>query len=128
MARRTNLLCLLFLFAIGCLPAFGQVQAPVQPLPVPGGDLIAPFGLFNQYFPGVGPIYDGPDADPQGITNFHGVVAMGYGLGTATDATGRNYNVITDVRVYKGDYIGAVAHEPGGGTKSARSHGVFVEI
>jgi hypothetical protein len=85
----------------------------VQPVPIPGGDLLAPSGLFNQFFPGVGPIYDGRDADPHGITNFRGLVAMGYTLGTAKDTAGRNYNVITDVRVYQGDYIGAVAHERG---------------
>jgi hypothetical protein len=100
----------------------------VQPVPLPGGDLLAPFGLFNQFFPGVGPVYDGLNADPHGITNFSGSVAMGYTTGTATDKAGRTYNVITDVRVYTGDYIGAVANEPAGGTKSARSHGTFVEI
>jgi hypothetical protein len=125
--RLVYVLCILLLCS---LPLRGQVQAPVQPIPVPipGGDVLAPSQLFNQFFPGVGPIYDGRDADPHGITNFRGLVAMGYTLGTAKDSAGRNYNVITDVRVYQGDYVGAVAHEPGGGTKSARSHGTFVEI
>jgi hypothetical protein len=128
MAQGWKLVCVLCVFALCGLPLQAQVQAPVQPVPVPGGDLLAPAGLFNQFFPGVGPIYDGRNADPQGINNFRGLVAMGYTLGTAQDTAGRNYNVITDVRVYQGDYIGAVAHELGGGTKSARSHGTFVEI
>jgi hypothetical protein len=128
MTHGSKLVYFLCILALCSLPLRGQVQAPVQPVPVPGGDLLAPFGLFNQYFPGVGPIFDGRDADPQGITNFRGHVAMGYTVGTATDSTGRAYNVVTDVRVYKGDYFGAVAQEPGGGTKSARSHGTFVEI
>jgi hypothetical protein len=72
------------------------------PVPIPGGDVLAPSQLFNQFFPGAGPIYDGRDADPHGITNFRGLVAMGYTLGTAKDFAGRNYNVITDVRVYQG--------------------------
>jgi hypothetical protein len=128
MVHGSKLLYVLCILALSSLPLQAQVQAPVQPVPVPGGDLLVPFGLINQFFPGVGPIYDGRDADPHGITNFRGLVAMGYTLGTAKDTAGRNYNVITDVRVYQSDYIGAVAHEPGGGTKSARSHGTFVEL
>jgi hypothetical protein len=128
MAHGSKLIRLLCILALCGVPLRAQVQAPVQPVPIPGGDLLTPFGLFNQFFPGIGPIYDGRDADPHGITNFRGVVAMGYTLGTAKDTAGRKYNVITDVRVYQGDYIGAVANEPGGGTKSVRSHGTFVEI
>jgi hypothetical protein len=90
--------------------------------------LIAPFGLFNQFFPGVGSIYDGLNADPQGITNFRGLVAMGYTTGTATDNAGNSYIVITDIRVYRGDYVGAVATYGGGGTTPAKARGIFVEI
>jgi hypothetical protein len=127
-ANGSKLVSVLWILALCTLSLWAQVQAPVQPVPLPGGDLLAPFGLFNQFFPGVGPIYDGVNADPQGITNFRGLVAMGYTTGTATDNAGRTYNVITDVRVYQGDYIGGVASEPAGGTKSARGHGTFVEI
>jgi hypothetical protein len=128
MAYRSKLVYALCVLAFCSLTLRGQVQAPVQPVPIPGGDLLAPFGLFNQFFPGVGPTFDGLNADPQGITNFRGLVAMGYTAGTAKDKAGRTYDVITDVRVYQGDYIGAVASEGGGGTKSARAHGTFVEI
>src|SRR6202011_6111240 len=34
-----------------------------SPCPLPGGDLIGSFGLFNQFFTGVGPISDGLNAD-----------------------------------------------------------------
>jgi|ERR1700732_4860129 hypothetical protein len=129
MANGSKLVSALWILALCTLPLWAQVQAPVQPVPIPGGDLLAPFGLFNQFFPGVGPIYDGLNAEPHGITNFRGLVAMGYTTGTATEInSGRNFNVITDVRVYQGDYIGAVANEPAGGTKSAKGHCTFVEI
>jgi hypothetical protein len=128
MANGSKLVSALWILALFTLPLWAQVQAPVQPVPIPGGDLLAPFGLFNQFFPGVGSMYDGLNAEPHGITNFRGSVAMGYTTGTATDQAGRTYNVITDVRVYQGDYVGAVANEPAGGTKSARGHCTFVEI
>jgi hypothetical protein len=55
---------------------------------VPVKDVLPP--LFNQFFPGVGAGYDGLNADPHGITNFRGVVAMGYTNGTATDNAGHH--------------------------------------
>jgi hypothetical protein len=119
----------LTLFFLTSVAVWGQVQAPaVQPLPLPGGDVIPPFGLFNQFLPGVGPIFDGLNADPHGTTNFRGVIAMGYTNGLATDNAGNVYQVITDIRVYQGDYIGAQGTYNAGGTTSAKSHGTFVEI
>jgi len=112
------------IFLVCSLPLRGQVQ----PVPVPGGDLISPYGLFNQFFPGVGVGFDGRNAEPSGITNFNGRLAMGYTLGTATDNAGTSYKVITDIRVYQGDYVGGVANGGAGRTKSARAHGTFVEI
>lgn len=106
------------------LPLWGQAL----PVPLPGGDIIQPFGLFNQFFPGVGAGFDGLNADPHGINNSRTFVAMGYTAGTATDSNGKMYNVITDIRVYQGDYIGAVSNGGAGRTKSAKAHGTFVEI
>ena len=116
------------IFLLWGLPVWGQVlpTPAVEPVPIPGGDLFPP--LFNQFFPGVGPIFDGLNADPHGITNFRGVVAMGYTNGLATDSAGNNYQVITDILVYQGDYIGAQATYGGGGSTSAKAHGTFVEI
>ena len=111
-----------------------QSQLPqVSPVPIPGGDLVAPFGtlpfgLINSFFPGVGAGFDGLNADPHGIINFLGTVAMGYTNGQATDSSRKTYQVITDIRVYHGDYIGAQATFGGGGTTSGRAHGTFVEI
>ena len=124
MAKISQLWLLPCVLVMGCTLLWGQVE----PVPIPGGDLITPFGLFNQFFPGPDPAQDGLYAEPQGITNFRGLVAMGYAIGTATDKAGRTYNVVTDVRVYQGDYIGAEFDGGAGRTKSARARGTFVEI
>ena len=114
--------CMLASIVLSNLPLCAQAL----PVPIPGGDIIPPF--INQFFPGVGTGFDGLNADPHWITNFRGKVAMGYAIGTATDQTGRMYNVMTDVRVYQGDYVGAVSNGGAGRTKSAHAHGTFVEI
>jgi hypothetical protein len=111
---------------------FGSVavwaQAPSSvPIPIPGGDIVPP--LINVFANGVGPGFDGLNAEPHVITNFDGVIAMGYTLGSATDNTGKAYQVITDIRVYRGDYVGAQPTFAAGGTTSAmKAHGTFVLI
>ena len=122
--RRVLLLAALVLSSIALR---AQSQPPqVFPVPIPGGFV---FGkLFNQFSPGVGAGFDGLNADPQGITNFSGTVAMGYTTGQATDNSGKTYQVETDIRVYQGDFIGAQATFGGGGTTSARGHITCVEI
>lgn len=109
-----------------------QIQLPVQPVPLPGGDVLSnPDGssaLWTSFVPGVGAFLDGKNAEPNIITNFRGHVAMGYTLGTATDNKGNQYAVITDIRVYQGDYIGGIGTYPGGGSTSAKRHGTFVLI
>jgi len=106
----------------------------VQPIPIPGGDIFTtptpPYGLYNQFFPGPpnqNPPFDPMNADPQGITNFRGVTAMGYTSGFTKD---QQFAVVTDIRVYQGDYIGGEIADPNsaGATRSARAHGTFVEI
>ena len=106
----------------------------VQPVPIPGGDLVQGYGIANLFVPGPpgqSPPYDPIGAEPQGITNFKGLTAMGYTSGLATDNSGNQYVVITDIRVYKGDYIGGTAADPvntAGATVSAKASGVFLEI
>lgn len=113
--------------ALAYVPGWGQgTPVPPNPIPVPGGDVVPP--LFSVFGPGVGPFLDGQDAEPNIITNFKGQVAMGYTLGTATDNKGKQYAVITDIRVYQGDYVGGVSTYPGGGTTSAKTHSTFVLI
>ncbi len=101
-------------------PAGTPVGAQVQPLPLVGGDIIPPF--IHQFFPGAGRSFDGVDADPQGITNFSGLVAMGYTAGTATDNSGKTYNLGTDIRVYQGDYVGAAASGLGFASSQSARH------
>jgi hypothetical protein len=100
----------------------------VQPIPLPGGDIFPPYGLYNQFFPGPPVVgFDPMNADPHGITNFRGVTAMGYTGGFTND---QKFAVVTDIRVYQGDYIGGEIADPStaGATRSARAHGTFVEI
>src|SRR5215470_2270085 len=91
------------------------LAAQVYPVPIQGGDIIPPF--VTQFLPGPG--LDGLNADPQGITNFNGVVAMGYTSGTATDSAGHVYNIGTDIRVYQGTFVGAHGVGGAGGSASA---------
>jgi hypothetical protein len=92
------------------------------------------YGIANQFFPGPpgqSPPFDPIGAEPHGITNFKGLTAMGYASGLATDNKNNQYVVITDIRVYKGDYIGGMAADPtntAGATVSAKASGIFVEI
>lgn len=126
---------LLLVFSV---PLKAQIEpissAKVQPIPLPGGDIATtptpPYGLYNQFFPGPpnqNPPFDLMNADPQGITNFHGVSAMGYTSGLTND---KKFAVVTDIRVYQGDYIGGEIADPNsaGATRSALAHGTFVEI
>lgn len=109
---------------------WGQAAPPI-PVPIPGGDVVPPLTTqINLFSPGdPSAFFDGLNAEPNGITNFDGVVAMGYTLGTATDSNGNQYQVVGDVRVFQGDYYGAVPTYPAGGTTSAqKAHGTFVEI
>jgi hypothetical protein len=105
-----------------------QLQGQVYPIPIRGGDILARRHiLINQFFPGPG--FDGLNAEPHGITNFSGLVAIGYTSGTAIDTAGHTYNIRTDIRVYQGDYVGAApANGVRGASVSAPAHGTFVEI
>jgi len=128
------LVVVLFVFSV---PLSAQIDPipnlTVQPIPIPGGDIISSYGLFNQFLPGPpnqNPPFDPMNADPHGITNFRGVTAMGYTFGAATDNHGTAYGVITDIRVYQGEYVGGEVADANsaGATKSAPSRGTFVEI
>ena len=141
---RWRLVYLPFLLLAFSVPLQAQIEPistlKVQPIPLPGGDIVPPtvlpdgtvvpsYGLFNQFFPGPPntPSFDPMNADPQGITNFHGVTAMGY---TSCFKTDQKFAIVTDIRVYQGDYIGGEIADPttSCASQSARAHGTFVEI
>lgn len=142
------LLFLFLLFAFS-VPLMAQIQPipnlNIQPLPIPGGDLVPGYGIVNSFVPGPSgqtPPFDPIGGEPNVITNFKGLVAMGYTSGlTMKTSDNKQYAVITDIRVYKGAYRGGKAADPAntaGATISALSgnpeddndpaNSVFVEI
>jgi hypothetical protein len=132
---RSRLGYLPFILLAFSVPLKAQIDPipKIQPIPLPGGDIIPPNGLYNQFFPGPPnqtPPFDPINADPHGITNFRGVTAMGYTSGPARDNSGNQFTVITDIRVYQGEYIGGETADvnSAGATRSARARGTFVEI
>jgi len=126
--------------ALACVSAWGRAATTASfanthtgrgcfsPTPTHTGRGCSPIRALNVFSPGVGAFLDGQDAEPNVIANFKGHVAMGYTLGAATDNRGNQYAVITDIGVYRGDYVGGVSTYIGGGTTSAKAHGTFVEI
>ena len=81
-----------------------------QPLPIPGGmQLPAPLPpLIHTFAPG--PLDQGDqglDVEPNVITDFRGFTAMGYPKGTAKGSDGITYTLVTDMRVFRGEYITA---------------------
>jgi hypothetical protein len=47
----------------------------------------------------------GLNVEPSTITDFRGVTALAYHVGTATGSDGLTYNLETDVRVFAGEYV-----------------------
>lgn len=111
---------------LGSVVVWAAPPAPVFPIPIRGGDQIPP--PINAFAPGPSALgFDGLNAEPFVITNIKGKTAMGYTLGQATDSAGNAYQVFTDLRVFRGDYVGAQlssAGVPG----SAGAHSTFVLI
>ena len=148
--KRSTIGALLLVLSPFSVPLRAQVQPipnlNIQPVPIPGGDLVSGYGIVNSFVPGPSgqtPPYDPIGAEPNVVTNFKGLVAMGYTSGPATDGKGNQYVVITDIRVYKGAYRGGKAADlpadnTAGATVSALSgnpdnyndpeNSVFVEI
>jgi len=113
---------------LGSLAVWAQAPPPqVFPVPISGGDVIPP--PINAFSPGDAAIgFDGLNAEPFVVRNIKGETAMGYTMGHATDGAGNGYQVITDLRVFQGDYVGVTAALPAGGSASTRAHGTFVMI
>jgi hypothetical protein len=104
-------------------PGISKAQLATQPLrqpgpaplpapkPIPGGIDVPP--LIHIFVPGpetitlpfTGFTLQGLHVEPSTITDFQGVTAQAYHVGTATGSDGLTYNLETDVRVYEGEYV-----------------------
>jgi hypothetical protein len=94
-----------------------HVRAPLPaPKPIPGGiDLGSDFSppLIHIFVPGpetiilpfTGFALQGLNVEPSTITDFKGVTAQAYHVGTVTGSDGITYNLETDIRVFEGEYI-----------------------
>jgi hypothetical protein len=82
-----------------------------QPLPIPGGSPLLG-GAYHVYGPGF-PDFDPPDSEPATITNFNGVVGLGFISGMVTRANMRTGKLdrlpfeFADMRFMQGVYRGA---------------------
>jgi hypothetical protein len=88
------------------LSAKGGLGPPgsAEPVPIPGGDVIPP--LIHNFLPGPTSLgFDGIDVEPNGITDFRGFVAQTTLGGTATGSDGKTYNLMSDMRVFQGEYV-----------------------
>lgn len=78
--------------------------------------------LIRQFVPGpseFGPPFEGVDVEPGQIFDFHGFTAIALLAGAATDSAGNKFDMLSDIRVQQGGYIGL----------DGRPHrGTFVEI
>lgn len=86
-----------------------------EPQPIPGGTQIPGGPFLHVFLPGpagltlphTGLVLEGLDTEPSTITDFNGVTALAYLVGTARGSDGREYNLEVDIRPYEGTYIAA---------------------
>jgi hypothetical protein len=86
------------------------------PNPIPGGlDIPPPIGLIHVWgagkegepLPFTGGQLQGIDYEPATLTDFSGVTAVAFHVGSATDSEGTRYNLETDMRLFAGTYKAA---------------------
>jgi hypothetical protein len=86
------------------------------PKPIPGGAFELPGGGVAHVFapgppevtlPFSGAPLGGLDVEPSVITDYSGVTALAYHVGTAVGHDGTRYNLETDMRAFQGTYIAA---------------------
>jgi hypothetical protein len=95
----------------------GEPEVEAVPNPIPGGLDISPLsppfihvhgpGPTDLVLPFSGGVGEGLDVEPNTITDFNGVVAQAYHVGTVTGSDGKTYNLETDVRAFKGEFVAA---------------------
>ena len=114
MRTLSKLVCAACLLACGCLPLQGQVY-PVPFLEVISSRARADLSLSSmRFFPALGLASMARTPSPTGSSIPRVSLAVGYIAGTATDSAGNTYNIGTDIPVYEGNYVGAIAHDDGG--------------
>ena len=97
------------------------------PKPIPGGIELPDGTVIHVFAPGppdvtlpfTGIQLMGLDVEPSVITDYRGVTALAFHVGTATGSDGKRYNLETDMRAMEGTYIA----EDG-----SRQHGLFALI
>ena len=85
-----------------------HVSTLPQPVPISGGINVPP--MIHVFSPGpVDQGFQGFDIEPNVITNFSGFTAQGYptALNAAQDNNGNLYDIMTDMRVFQGEYVAA---------------------
>ena len=98
------------------MPAAASPRGSTEAVPIPGGLDIPP--LIHVFAPGPTSLGDqGLDVEPATLTNYNGFTAQGYTGGTATTGSGQTLNMMTDMRLYRGEYVSS---------DGTRHHGTFV--
>jgi hypothetical protein len=98
----------------GASEARSGSRAAVLPTPIPGGIDLGDGNVIHVWAPGptsvtlpfTGGTLGGEDVEPATITDFEGVSAVAFHVGTAKGSNGVTYNLETDMRAYKGRYVG----------------------
>jgi hypothetical protein len=92
---------------------FARRRIRPAPNPIPGGLELAPGLVIHVFGPGdpgvtlpfTGITLQGVDAEPATITDFSGVSAVAYHVGSARGSDGITYNLETDIRAFDGQYV-----------------------
>jgi hypothetical protein len=85
------------------------------PKPIPGGLNVPGVGVIHIFLPGPenvtlpfsGLALQGLNIEPSTITDFRGVTALAYLVGSARGRDGKTYNLEADIRAFDGRYVGA---------------------
>ena len=93
--------------------AHGLPRVLPAPKPIPGGIALPDGSVIHVFAPGpegltlpfTGVQLMGLDVEPSVITDYKGVTALAFHVGTATGSDGRRYNLETDMRAMEGTYI-----------------------
>ena len=101
--------------AVAAAPKGGRPARHVPPMPIPGGLEVGPDTLIHVWAPGdpgvTLPFSKAPlggfDVEPTTIRDFRGFAAAAFHVGRARGADGTAFNLETDMRLFRGHYVGA---------------------